>query len=259
MLDSPKSQAVYSALKSSGGLRSPAGAKADAAISSATDYAGQLAELAALPKDGIPPGGTLPVIVPGELRDAAAKLQTYGVGLDGSISVSTGLNAAIGQRMDGIASKMAVMGVAGQVAGAMGEQGAGCGALGQAFGVLTSSAPTDALLGVLGELADNFGPLQDIINQCKAVNGASLPPELKAALDSAMAALEGPMAALDAATAQIESLVDDAQAMWGELETTFNRAVETSVLLAALNNPCLQGIADAVMPDEVKNVLDSFG
>ncbi len=57
MLDSPKAQAVYRALQSSGAFNSSAGDKASRAISKSTDLQGQLGVLATLPKEGLPPGG----------------------------------------------------------------------------------------------------------------------------------------------------------------------------------------------------------
>ena len=57
MLDDPKSQAIYRALRSSAGLSSPAAGKAANAMEQATSLSGRLSSLADLPEDGVPTGG----------------------------------------------------------------------------------------------------------------------------------------------------------------------------------------------------------
>ena len=47
--------------------------------------------------------------------------------------------------------------------------------------------------------------------------------------------------------------------MWGDLQTSFNQAIQSSIIASVINNPCLRDIADSVMPDEVKSVIDGFG
>ncbi|MGL4349450.1 MAG: DUF7217 family protein [Aeromonas veronii] len=258
MLESPKAKAVYRALQSSSGFHSTAGDKATSAISKSTDLYGQFDELTKLPEDGIPPGGGLPTIVPKELREAAVKLDEYKSMMGGATTVSEGLNNAIGQRMNNVTGNMARMNAASSVAQAMGDVPGGCGALGAAFSVLTSEGRTDLLNSLMDTLGGPLGDLAAIFEEALGLNSSSLPGPLKAALDAAMGACDAIMLQIDKATEAIKELVGEAQAMWDKLDKVFTEAIQSSILMSVINNPCMMAVADAVCPPEVSDVLNSF-
>ena len=82
--------------------------------------------------------------------------------------------------------------------------------------------------------------------------------ELRAQLAAAMAVMAGLAAQVLGKNSAIGSLVSEAESMWNSLETTFKQAVQTSVLMSVLKNPCLQGAAEAIMPDNMKSVWNDF-
>lgn len=258
MLESPKAQAVYRALQSSSGFHSTAGDKAASAISKSTDLYGQFDELTKLPKDGVPPGGGLPVIVPKEIRAAAVKLDEYKTMMGGATTVSEGLSNAIGQRMDNVTGNMARMNAANSVAQSMGDVPSGCGPLGAAFSVLTSEGRTDLLNTLMASLDGPIGELEDIFKEALGLNSSSLPGPLKAALDAAMSACDSIMKQIDKATEAIKQFVGEAQAMWNKLDAIFTEAIQSSILMSVINNPCMMAVADAVCPPEVSDVLNNF-
>lgn len=257
MLDSPKAQAVYRALQSSNGFHSSAGDEATEAISKSTELYGQLDELTKLPKDGIPPGGGLPVIVPKEIRSAAAQLDTYKVMMGSTTATSEALSGAIGQRMDNVTGNMARMNAANDVAQKMEDVQGGCGPLGAAFSVLTSQGQTELLNSLLTSLGGPVGELADIFEQALALNSSSLPAPLKAALDAAMSACSGLMTQITSATGGIQGLVDESQAMWARLDSIFTEAIQSSILVSMASNPCMMGVIDAVSPPGVSDILNS--
>lgn len=258
MLESPKAQAVYRALQSSSGFHSTAGDKATSAISKSADLQGQLGELAKLPEEGIPPGGGLPVIVPKELRAAAAKLDKYSTMMGGANTVSEGLNSAIGQRMDNVTGNMARMNAAASVAQKMNDVPDGCGPLGAAFSVLTSEGRTDLLNSLMASLDGPLSELGAIFEEALGLNTASLPGPLKAALDAAMGACYAIMVKIDKATEAIKEFVGEAQAMWNKLDAIFTEAIQSSILMSVINNQCMMAVSDAVCPPEVSDVLNNF-
>lgn len=258
MLDSPKAQAVYRALQSSPGLSSTAGEKAAMALSKSTSIYGQLGELTKLPGDGLPPGGNLPSIVPSEIRSAAAKLSEYKAMMGGATTASEGLNNAIGQRMENAAGNMAMMNAACSVAQKMGEVPDGCGPLGAAFSVLTSEGRTDLLNTLMASLDGPLSDLEAIFKEALGLNSSSLPGPLKAALDAAMAACDTVMQQIDKAAEAIKEFVGEAQAMWDKLNKVFSDAVQSSILMSVINNPCLMAVSDAICPPEVSDVLNNF-
>lgn len=257
MLESPKAQAVYRALQSSSGFNSSAGNKAAAAISKSTDIYSQLESLKTLPKEGIPPAGGLPVIIPKEIKDAAAKLERHQALIGTTTSVSQGLSGAIGQRMENVTGNMARMNAANSVAQKMGDVPDGCGPVGAAFSVLTSEGRTDALNALLDGLGGPLGELADIFEEALGLNSSSLPEPLRAALAAAMSACDGLMSKVDAATKGIESLVSEAQSMWDKLDSIFTQAVQSSILVSMANTPCMMAVIDSVAPPEVLDVLDA--
>lgn len=257
MLDSPKAQAVYQALQSSSGFHSSAGDKAVKAISQSTELHGQLGELTKLPKEGIPPGGGLPVIVPKEIRAAAAKLDTYKGAMSSTMATSEALSGAIGQRMDNVTGNMARMNAANSVAQKMQDVPGGCGPLGAAFSVLTSEGQTELLNSLLTSLGGPMGDLADIFEQALALNTSSLPAPLKAALDAAMSACSGLMTQITSATGGIQGLVDESQAMWAKLDSIFTEAIQSSILVSLTSNSCMMAVIDAVSPPEVSDILNS--
>lgn len=258
MLDSPKAQAVYKALQSSSGFQSSAGEKASSAISKSTELFGQFGELAKLPDDGVPPGGGLPTIVPKEIREAAEKLDKYKSMMGGATTASEGLNAAIGQRMENVTGNMARMSAAASIAQKMGDVPDGCGPLGAAFSVLTSEGRTELLNSLMGSLGGPLGELEAIFEEALGLNSSSLPGPLKDALDAAMGACDSIMQQVSSATEGINSLVTEAQAMWGQLDKSFTEAIQSSILMSMLNNPCMMAVSDAVCPPEVSDVLNNF-
>ncbi|WP_429169420.1 DUF7217 family protein [Aeromonas hydrophila] len=258
MLDSPKAQAVYRALQSSGGFSSPAGQKAETAISKSTDLAGQMDQMMKLPDEGIPPGGGLPTIVPNEIKDAVAKLEEYKGLLGGTTSTAQGLSGAIDQRMDNVTGNMARMSTAASVAEKMGDVPGGCGPLGAAFSVLTSDGRTDLLNLALDNLGVALKALGDLLTDGKGMNTENLPEPLKSMLAAAMAAVDAIMGEVGSATDSIKGLVDEAQAMWAKLDTVFTEAVQSSILMSMVNNPCMMAVVESVSPPEVIDVLDAF-
>lgn len=258
MLDSPKAQAVYRALQSSSGFRSTAGDKAESAISKSTSLSGQFNELMTLPKEGIPPGGGLPTIIPKEIKEAAAKLGKYKGMMGGATSVSEGLNNAIGQRMDNVTGNMARMNAAASVAQKMNDVPGGCGPLGAAFSVLTSEGRTDLLNTLMTSLDGPLSELGDIFSQALGLNTSTLPGPLKAALDAAMSSCDAIMVQIGKASESIKELVEEAQAMWDKLDQVFTEAVQSSILMSVFNNPCMMSVIDTVAPPEVSDVLNNF-
>lgn len=257
MLDDLKSIKVYQALKNSGGLSSPAAAKAAAAKATADDIGGQLESLSNLPKDGEIGSSGLPAMVPPEIRDAADKLQVYKSSMGSTSSAASSLSGAIGERMEDATGNMAIMNAAVGVANKMGEVEGGCGPIGAAFAVLTSQGRTELLQSMMDSMKGPLGELQTLF--AKYMGGAGmLSPEDKAKLAALMAELKGAMASIEEATAGIRDLVNEAQAMWGSLQDTLKRAIQASTLMAALNNPCMRAVADSIVPDNVRDVLDSF-
>lgn len=257
MLDSPKAQAVYRALQSSSGFHSSAGDEAVEAISKSTELYGQLDELTKLPKDGIPPGGSLPIIVPKEIRSAAAQLDTYKGMMSTTTATSQALSGAIGQRMDNVTGNMARMNAANSVAQKMQDVPGGCGPLGAAFSVLTSQGQTELLNSLLTNLGAPVAELAEIFAKGLALNTSSLPAPLKAALDAAMSACSGLMTQITSATGGIQGLVDESQAMWAKLDSIFTEAIQSSILVSMTSNPCMMGVIDAVSPPEVSDILNS--
>ncbi|HHO0939045.1 TPA: hypothetical protein ACRTTK_003081 [Aeromonas hydrophila] len=258
MLDSPKAQAVYRALQSSGAFNSSAGDKASRAISKSTDLQGQLGVLATLPKEGLPPGGGLPTIVPKELKAAAAKLDKYRSMMGGATTISEGLSNAIGQRMENVTGNMARMSAASAVAQKMGNVPDGCGPLGAAFSVLTSEGRTDLLNTLMDSLDAPLNKLKEIFAQGLALNASSLPAPLKAALDAAMGTCDAIMVKVNQATSAIKELVDEAQSMWNALDQAFTNAVNASILMSVFGNGCMRSVIDSVAPPAVSDVLNSF-
>lgn len=257
MLDSPKAQAVYRAMQSSSGFHSSAGDKAVATIDKTSSLQSQIEQMSQLPEEGIPDGGSLPTIVPDEIKNAVSKLATYKAMLGGTEEVAQTLNGAIEQRMGNITGNMAMMSAASGVASKMGDVAGGCGPLGAAFSVLTSEGRTAALQAALNALDGPLSDLAALIKQGTALNSSMLPPAMKEALDAAMALVDAGMQNVNAATAPIRELVDEAQAMWNKLDAVFTEAVQSSILASMWNNPCMQGVIEAVSPPEVTDILSS--
>lgn len=258
MLDDAKSQAIFRALKSSPGLSSPAAGKAADALGQANGLSGRFTSLADLPPDGPPIEGGPAISIPPKIRAAAEKCATYQAEVSNSGSVLGALGGAIDKRMEDVTSKFAMFGVAADVAQKMGSAEGGCGPLGQAFGVLTSTSGTDMLQGALDMMAGPLGDLEALMAKyANSITGA-MTPEDEGLLADLLSSMDGISGQIKAAAGVVKGLVDDAEAMWGELMTTFNTAIQSSILASIINNPCLRDLADSVMPDEVKSVVDGF-
>lgn len=251
MLDDLKAQKIYTALKSSSGLHSPAADKAISAKGQADDLGNAFDSTSK-----IPDGSALPAAVPQNIKDAADTLKTYKTAMGSTSSAAGSLSDAIGQRMDDATGSMAIMSTAVSVAQKMGEVDGGCGPIGAAFSVLTSTGRTDLLLGLMGQAADVLGEIGTLFN--KYLGGGSMSAEDKARLAALMASLKSIMASIGEATAGITALVAEAQGMWNKLESIFKSAIQSSILASMLNNPCMRGVADAIVPDSVRDVMASF-
>lgn len=259
MLDDPKSQAIYRALRSSAGLSSPAAGKAANAMEQATSLSGRFSALADLPEDGISTGGGSSIKIPTQIRAAATKFNTYQQAVSSSGGVLEALGGAIDQRMEDVTSKFAVFGVAAGVAQKMGDASAGCGPLGSAFSVLTSTSGTDMLKAAMDMVSGPLGELEALVAKYANSLTGSMSQADQDKLAALLRSLDGITNQIKLARDQVKGLVDDAQAMWGDLQTSFNQAIQSSIIASVINNPCLRDIADSVMPDEVKSVIDGFG
>lgn len=258
MLDDPKSQAIFRALQSSPGLSSPAASKALDALGQANSLKGRFTSLADLPPDGPPIAGGPSISIPPKIRAAAEKCAAYQAEVSNSGSVLGALGGAIDKRMEDVTNKFAMFGVASDVAQKMGEAEGGCGPLGQAFGVLTSTSGTDMLQGALDMMGGPLGDLEALMEKyANSITGA-MTPEDEGLLTDLLSSMDGISDQIKAAAGVVNGLVDDAEAMWTKLQTTFNTAIQSSILASIINNPCLRPLADAVMPDEVKSVVDEF-
>lgn len=256
MLDNLQSQAMYRALKAAGGLHSPAGDKATAVRGRIDERVSQIDAIKeAVDTASVDPLTQLPIPIPTEVTDAVSVLLIYKGNLNMTGATFDLLNTAIGTRMSDVTSNMAVMGVAGRIAQNMGEVSGGCGPLGEAFSVLTSTGLSDAIQSLLDLLP--LDEIAAIIESALAVVG-SMAQALKDQLEAAMEFLANKIASMLGSGDLLSSMISKAEAMWNDLMDTFKRAVETSVLMSVLQNPCLQGIAEAVMPDSAKDVMDSY-
>ncbi|ANT70238.1 DUF7217 family protein [Aeromonas hydrophila] len=258
MLDDPKSQAIYRALRSSEGLSSPAAGKAATAMQQATSLTGRFTSLSDLPDDGPPIAGGPAIKIPPQIRAAAGKFATYQEATSSSGGVLGALGGAIDQRMEDVTSKFAVFGVAADVAQKMGDAESGCGPLGSAFSVLTSTSGTDMLKAAMDMASGPLGELETLVAKYASSITGSMSSEDQAKLQALLHSMDGIAAQIKSARDQVKGMVDEAQAMWGHLQTTFNQAIQASILGSIINNPCLRDIADSVMPDSVKSVVDSF-
>ncbi|MCL1446543.1 hypothetical protein M3J55_29870, partial [Klebsiella quasipneumoniae] len=95
----------------------------------------------------------------------------------------------------------------------MGDAGGGCGPLGSAFSVLTSSGRTDILKGLLESAEGPLGELEDLVNHYRTsisgvISGAD--KELLESLNTMMDAIKDQ---IEAATAALQLLVDEAEEM----------------------------------------------
>lgn len=259
MLDDPKSQAIFRALRAGPGLSSPAASKAQDALSQATSLKGRFASLADLPADGPPISGGPAIKIPPKIRAAAQKAATYQTVVSNSGSVMGALGGAIDKRMEDVTSKFAMFGVASQVAQKMGAAEGGCGPLAQAFGVITSTRGTDLLQGALGMMGGPLSSLEALVAKYANSISGSMSLEDEGLLADLLKSMDGISNQIKAAAAQVQGLVDGAEAMWSNLQTTFNQAIQASILSSIINNPCLRDVADSVMPDNVKSVIDGFG
>ncbi|MCE9977296.1 DUF7217 family protein [Leclercia adecarboxylata] len=169
------------------------------------------------------------------------------------------LGSAIDKRMDDVTSKFAVLGVAAGVAQKMGDAGGGCGPLGSAFSVLTSSGRTDILKGLLESAEGPLGELEELVNSYRNSITGVMSDADKLLLESLTTMMDAIKEQIAAATAAIQALVDEAEEMFDHLMNKFNTAVQSSILGSIIHNPCLRDIADSVMPDNVKRVIDGFG
>lgn len=257
MLDDVKSQAIYTALRASSGLASPAADKATAALGKADSLSGRFASLHSLATGADAPA-VPPVIIPPPILAAAGKIAEYQGIAGGAGSVLESLGGAIDQRMEDVTSKFAVFGVAANVAQKMGEQAGGCGPLAAAFSVLTSTSGTDMLQAAMDMAAGPLGELEDLIGQYANSLTGSMSAEDEGLLADLLASMDGITSQIKGAYEQVSGLVAEAQAMWGELQTSFNQAIQASILGSIINNPCLRDIADSVMPENVKGVIDGF-
>lgn len=255
MLDSLQSKSMYRALKAAGGFQSPAGAKASAARDGVDSAISSIDGITDIPNNGDLDAVTgLPITIPPEITSAAAKLKEYKANFGTTGATLDTLNGAISKRMEDATGGLAIMGTAAKLAQGMGEVEGGCGALGSAFSVLTSTANSDDIKNLLGML-----PLDDIQALFdEALNGGGMTDELRDQLAAAMAVMAGLVAQVLGKNSAIGSLVSEAESMWNSLETTFKQAVQTSVLMSVLKNPCLQGAAEAIMPDNMKSVWNDF-
>ena len=259
MLDDPKSQAIYRALRSSPGLSSPAAGKAANAMEQATSLTGRFSSLADLPADGPIIAGGPPVMIPTKIRAAAEMFATYTQATSSSGSALGALGGAIDQRMEDVTSKFAVFGVAADVAQKMGDAEGGCGPIGAAFSVLTSTSGTDMLKAAMDMASGPLGELEALVAKYANSLTGAMSLEDEGLLQGLLESMDGITGQIQAACGQVQGLVDEAQAMWGHLQTTFNQAIQASILGSIINNPCLRDVADSVMPDEVKSVIDGFG
>lgn len=254
MLEDIQSQAMYRALKAAGGLHSPAGDKATAARSGVDDAISQIDAISqSVETKSIDPLTQLPVVIPTEVTAAVAVLSGYKVDLAASGGVLDTLSAAISTRMSDPAGNMAIMNVASKISQNMNEVDGGCGPVGEAFSVLTSVGNTDALSELLGLLP--LGAIQDLIN---SILDNGITNALRDQLAALMAEIAAMMVAIGGKSGLIGAMVAAANAMWSDLYSTFKQAVETSVLMSVLKNPCMQAIAESVMPDSARDVMDTY-
>ncbi|WCH25160.1 DUF7217 family protein [Aeromonas salmonicida] len=258
MLDDPKSQAIFQALRSGPGLSSPAATKALDALDQANGLKGRFTSLSSLPADGPIVPGVPSVKIPPKIRAAAEKFGAYRDTVTASGGTLGALGGAIDKRMEDVTSKFAVFGVAAQVAQKMGGVPSGCGPLGAAFGVLTSTSGTDMLSGAMELMGAPLSDMEALVAKyANSLTGVmSLADE--GLLHDLLGSMDGISAQITAAYKQVQGLVDEAEAMWANLQTTFNQAIQASILSSIINNPCLRDVADAVMPDNVKSVIDGF-
>lgn len=255
MLDSLQSQSMYRALKAAGGFQSPAGEKASAAREGVDSAVSSIDTITDIPEDGSLDDLTgLPINIPPEITSAAEKLKEYKANFGTTGATLDTLNGAISKRMADATGNMAIMGTAAKLAQNMGEVDGGCGPLGAAFAVLTSTADSDDLKSLLGML-----PLDDIQALFdEALNGGGMTDALRAQLAAAMATMGGLVEQVLGKNSAIGQLVGDAEDMWNELESTFKHAVQTSVLMSVLKNPCLQGAAEAIMPEGMRSAWSDY-
>ena len=247
MLDDEKTQAIYNALNNSPGLSSPAAAKVTDTLDKGMAIKNRFEALKTLPPDAVTTiPGEVGIKIPPEIRAAAEKFGEYHDKVKNANDALSLLGGAIDKRMDDVAQKM-------------GDAGGGCGPLGSAFSVLTSSGRTDILKGLLESAEGPLGELEDLVNRYRTsisgvISGAD--KELLESLNTMMDAIKDQ---IEAATAALQLLVDEAEEMFDHLMNKFNTAVQSSILGSIIHNPCLRDIADSVMPDNVKQVIDGFG
>lgn len=252
MLNDAKSQAVYNALKTSGGFASTAADKASVAVGKVTAAKSQMDRIVALADSGV--AG----MVPPEITSAIAQVKSFKSSADRTGKIAAGLSDAIGQRMGDITGNLATMNVAASVAQKMGDVAGGCGALGAAFSVLTSEGRTELLNAALGGLEGELSALEKAIADGIALGTPTLPDNIKAALDSALSSANSLIGEMEAAADEVKALVDEAQQMWGKLHKAFNEAIQSSILMNVFNNPCLMAVVDTVAPPAVSDVLNNF-
>jgi len=256
MLENIYSQDMYRALKAAGGLSSPAGAKATAARGDVDSAVAQIQAITDISDN--PPIDELtqlPMNVPPEVLAAAETLKTHQGSVTGTGLVLDSLSAAISTRMSDPAGNLAVMGVASTIAQNMSEVEGGCGPLGAAFSVLTSTGNTDDIRELLGLL-----PLDDIEAFFVSVVGVVeelTQPEIDQ-LAALMDDIGTKIASMIGSSSTLQSMVSEAEAMWSDLYSSFEQAVQTSVLMSVLKNPCLQAAAEAMMPDDAKTVMNDY-
>lgn len=260
MLDDEKTQAIYNALNNSPGLSSPAAAKVTDTLDKGIAIKNRFEALKTLPPDAVT---ALPeevgIKIPPEIRAAAEKFGEYHDKVKNANDALSLLGGAIDKRMDDVTSKFAVLGVAAGVAQKMGDAGGGCGPLGSAFSVLTSSGRTDILKGLLESAEGPLGELEDLVNRYRTSISGVISDTDKELLESLNTMMDAIKDQIEAATAALQLLVDEAEEMFDHLMNKFNTAVQSSILGSIIHNPCLRDIADSVMPDNVKQVIDGFG
>lgn len=254
MLDSLQSQSMYRALKAAGGLHSPAGDKASATKDSIDSAISSMTSIADIPKNpSLDPITHLPAPVPPELVTAGVQIEAYKAEL-GIVGMTVdSLSSAISKRMSDATSNMAIMGTAAKISQNMGEVEGGCGPLGEAFSVLTSTGDSDAIRDLLALL-----PLDEILSLFQQAMDGGMTQAIRDALAAAMATMAELMGGIMGKNSLLGQLISGANAMWNDLESTFKHAVQTSVLMSILKNPCLQAAAEAIMPDSVKDAYSAY-